>query len=219
LTVLAIDTSARSGGFALAREGRILASLAVEAPEGLAATLFPSIERLLADAGVALAVIDGFAALAGPGSFTGVRVGLAAAKALAEIGGKPVAAISNLEAIAFCGEGPRRAAVAPGRGDEVFGAVFDAEMRLLLSERIEPAAAFVERAAAYEPEWLAAEEAAFERLGLPPEAPCRVAGSLAEAAALLAARRFARGEGQPPEAVEANYVERPTVERAARDIP
>jgi len=198
LLVLAIDTTAqmvgaRVGGFALARDGEIVASRTAEPEDGLAAALFGEIEALLAEAGCALEDVDVFAALSGPGSFTGIRVGLSAVKALAEVAGKPVLAVSNLEALAFLGEGAVRAVVLPSRRGDVFGAVYDAELRVLLKERQEPEADFLARARGMGAEPVVAEA------GRP----------LAEAAALLASRRA----GEAPEATDANYVERAAAER------
>lgn len=195
MLVLALDTTTRVGGFALARDGEIVASRTLDAEKGLAAALFGEVEALLAEAGCALAEVDAFAALAGPGSFTGIRVGLAAAKALGEACGKPVLAVSNLEALASTGEGAMRAAVLPGRGGDVFGAIFDGDLRPLVSERQESAETFEARAR---------------------EAGATVAavhGPLAEAAAKLATRRLAEGAQAAPEAADANYVERPAVEK------
>ena len=63
--------------------------------------LMPMIDKVLADAGVDVADIDVFAVVNGPGSFTGVRIGVCAAKALAQATGKPVAEISSLHAMAY----------------------------------------------------------------------------------------------------------------------
>jgi tRNA threonylcarbamoyladenosine biosynthesis protein TsaB len=195
LLILAIDTTARIGGFALARDGEIVASRTLESDRGLATALFGEVEALLAEAGYTLEDVDGFAALSGPGSFTGIRVGLSAAKALGEAGGKPVLAVSNLAAAAFLVSGDTRAVVLPGRRGDVFGAVYDAELRPVVSERQEPEEAFFRRARALGAEPVAAE------------------GPLAEAAAALACRRLAEGGVHAPEAADANYVERPAVEK------
>ncbi len=203
--MLAIDTTARLGGFALARDGEIVASRTAQPDDGLASVLFGEIEALLAEAGLGLDEVEAFAALAGPGSFTGIRVGLSAAKALAEAAGKPVLAVSNLEALAFEGRGPVRAAVLPGRRGDVFGAVFDAKLEPLVPERVEPAAAFYERALALDSEWLSSDP----NLELPEGVEARIVAPLAEAAARLACDR----PGGKPEAADANYVERAAAEK------
>ncbi len=100
MLVLGIDTAARRGGVALADGDRILASRRIEAPKGFGDVLYTLIEELLAEAGAALGEIELFAAASGPGSFTGVRVGLTAAKALGEALGRPVVGVSNLAALA-----------------------------------------------------------------------------------------------------------------------
>ncbi len=71
-------------------------------------------------------MVDCFAAASGPGSFTGVRVGLACVKGLAEALGKPAVAVSNLRAIASFGTAPWRAVVLDARRGEIYGAVYDA---------------------------------------------------------------------------------------------
>jgi tRNA threonylcarbamoyladenosine biosynthesis protein TsaB len=208
LLVLAIDTTARKGGFALVRDDEVVASRIVESERGLASLLFAEVERLLIEAGVSLEHVEGFAALSGPGSFTGIRVGLTAAKALGEVGGKPVLAVSNLEALAFAGEGAVRAAVLPGRRGDVFGAVFDAELGVLVAERLETAEAFFARAH----ELGAAFVTSDAGLETPLARIKTLAGPLAEAAGRLACQRLASGVDGRPETVDATYVERPAME-------
>ncbi len=89
------------------------------------AQLVPQISDLLNKHGLSKSDIDGFAVAAGPGSFTGLRVGLAAIKALAEILRKPIAAISLLEAVARSAgrEGRLLAALDAGRGELYCGGV------------------------------------------------------------------------------------------------
>ena len=72
--------------------------------------------------------MDCFAAASGPGSFTGVRVGLAAVKGLAEAAGKRVVAVSNLRALAFFGSAPLRATVIDARRGEVYAALYNSRL-------------------------------------------------------------------------------------------
>jgi len=97
--LLAIDTTSESGSIALAEGDRIIEEVALHSPDGFAHVLFPEIEALLARHNLKITDIERFAAAAGPGSFTGVRVGLTAAKGLAEATGRQVVAVSNLQAI------------------------------------------------------------------------------------------------------------------------
>src|SRR5436190_139685 len=103
MLILAIDTSGKNGSLALVRfEGESQRTLEVVSLEGgtFSAQLVPQVSALLLKHNLTKDDIDAFAVVSGPGSFTGLRVGLAAVKALAEILQKPIAAVSLLEAIA-----------------------------------------------------------------------------------------------------------------------
>jgi tRNA threonylcarbamoyladenosine biosynthesis protein TsaB len=103
MIVLAVDSSGKEGSLALARaENSTLEIVEVLNLDGgnFSAQLVPQIAAMLKKHGLARRDIGGFAVAVGPGSFTGLRVGLAAAKGLAEALEKPVAAVSRLEAVA-----------------------------------------------------------------------------------------------------------------------
>jgi len=104
MLLLTTDTSGKYGSIALARcgPGDICDVLEVVPLEGgtFSAQLVPQIATLLAEHRFNKGDLDAFAVVSGPGSFTGLRVGLAAIKALAEILDKPIVAVSLLEAIA-----------------------------------------------------------------------------------------------------------------------
>jgi tRNA threonylcarbamoyladenosine biosynthesis protein TsaB len=100
MRILAIDTSTRTGSIALLLDGVVQAEISGHEETLYSSRLFRDLETLKRDAGFTLDQIDVFAVASGPGSFTGLRVGLTAVKAWAEIHGKPIAAISGLEAIA-----------------------------------------------------------------------------------------------------------------------
>ncbi|HTM22901.1 MAG TPA: tRNA (adenosine(37)-N6)-threonylcarbamoyltransferase complex dimerization subunit type 1 TsaB, partial [Kofleriaceae bacterium] len=96
--------------------------------------LLPLIERALADAGLAAAAVDAYAVGAGPGSFTGLRIGMATIKGLAFAAGKPVWAVSSLEALALdagAADGTLVAAVVDARRGEVFAGWFRRRADLL----------------------------------------------------------------------------------------
>ena len=131
MTILALDTTSERASLALRRDGATLAQLTLVSPNGYAHLIFEAITRLLSDASVQLHDIDCFAAASGPGSFTGVRVGLAAVKGLASALGKPAAAISNLRALASFGN--LRPVIDARRG-EVYTAAYDADLRLVSPE-------------------------------------------------------------------------------------
>src|ERR1700689_520214 len=94
--LLAVDTTSTPGSIALADSERGVEKVPPDAPaEGFAHVLFDEIARLLARHGLGLGDIDCFASAAGPGSFTGVRVGLTAVMGLAEANQRKAVAVSN----------------------------------------------------------------------------------------------------------------------------
>jgi tRNA threonylcarbamoyladenosine biosynthesis protein TsaB len=121
MLLLAADTSGKQGSIALARCESNCDVLEVVSLDGgtFSATLVPQVAALLAKHGLGKQDIGGFAVVSGPGSFTGLRIGLAAVKALAEVLAKPIAAVSLLEAIAVSGrsQGKVMALLDAGRGE------------------------------------------------------------------------------------------------------
>ena len=100
MKILAIDTSTRVGSIAVV-EGPLLKAqqiLNIRATHNQ--RLLPGIERILADAGWSLDDLDGFAVSLGPGSFTGLRIGLSIVKGLSWATGKPLAGVPTLDALA-----------------------------------------------------------------------------------------------------------------------
>ena len=136
--ILAVDTTGECGSIALIENHSIREEAALDSPDGFAHVLFGEIESMLARHGLHWKEIDGFAAASGPGSFTGVRVGLAAVKGLAEATGRNVIAISNLLALAWFGTKPLRATVLDARRGDIFGAVYDNAFRLVCDEVVMP---------------------------------------------------------------------------------
>src|ERR1700689_2215935 len=100
MLILAVDTSTRTGSAAILRDSEVLAEVSGYEETPYSMRLFRDIALLQDRAGFRMDQIDVFAVAAGPGSFTGLRVGLTAVKAWAEVHGKPIAAVSGLEAIA-----------------------------------------------------------------------------------------------------------------------
>lgn len=100
-TVLAIDTSGPVAGCAVLRDGRIVHQVAMNHGLTHSETIMPAVDEALSAAGLTCADVDVFAAVAGPGSFTGVRIGVCAAKGLAHGAGKPCCAVHALEALAM----------------------------------------------------------------------------------------------------------------------
>jgi len=136
MLLLAIDTSGKDGSIALARchadDCRILGLASLDGG-AFSAQLVPQIATLLNQHAFTKNDICGFAATSGPGSFTGLRVGLAAIKALAEVLNKPIATVSLLEAIAASKPEPAIVAMDAGR-KEIYLRQQDGSESLLTQE-------------------------------------------------------------------------------------
>ena len=129
MITLAIDTATPHGRFALAEDGRLLAYQPHNVQGSYADALLPVVDGVLNEAGRTLDEVDLVAVTLGPGSFTGVRIGVATAKALAWALDAQLAAVSTLEAMAaemLAGEPARQLAVPvlDARRGEVFGAIY-----------------------------------------------------------------------------------------------
>ncbi|MBI5136417.1 MAG: tRNA (adenosine(37)-N6)-threonylcarbamoyltransferase complex dimerization subunit type 1 TsaB [Nitrospirae bacterium] len=127
--VLGIDTATPLGGIAIAGPDGLIAEHAVGVQGSHASRLMAALERLLGDAGLSLADLAGIGVSIGPGSFTGLRVGVASAMGLARAQNLPLLPVPTLEALAWGVPRPAGAAVATvltARRDEVYGAVFGA---------------------------------------------------------------------------------------------
>lgn len=136
MTILAVDTTSEGGSLALLRNGQTIAEVTLRSPDGFAHVLFPAIEQILAHARVRLTEVDCFASATGPGSFTGVRVGLSAAKGLAEATAKPVIGISNLRALSWFGNRALRASILDARRGEIYAAVYNSELEPIAPESV-----------------------------------------------------------------------------------
>ncbi len=100
MLILAADTSLPILSVAILRDGELLGATAVEGRSSRNEKLLPAIDWLLAETAVERTAVDLFAVTRGPGSFTGVRIGLATIQGMALALGKPVCAMSTHEAIA-----------------------------------------------------------------------------------------------------------------------
>jgi tRNA threonylcarbamoyladenosine biosynthesis protein TsaB len=221
LHVLAIDTTGDVGSIALAGERGVIEEMMLDSPDGFAHVLFDEIKRLLGRHALNVRQIDAFASASGPGSFTGVRVGLTAVKGLAEATGRKAIAVSNLQALAWYGSRPLRAVVLDARRGEVYGGVYDNQLQLVQEEVV-----------AKLPVWLASlpqGDLEIVTQGFPPggatapvfgnhrlvQAPKVLAGSIGR----IAFDRLLTGEVLDPAEVDANYVRRSDAELLWKDTP
>lgn len=99
--ILGIETSTTTGSVAVVSEDGVIAKYSLNIEVTHSERLMSTVDRVLKDTGLSMADMDGYAVAIGPGSFTGLRIGLAAVKGLALVTGKPVAAVPTLKALAW----------------------------------------------------------------------------------------------------------------------
>jgi len=121
--IIALDTASPSGSVAVLRGEKVIGVIATDTGETYSSRMFRQLEFLIAELHLDRDAFDLFAVNAGPGSFTGLRVGLTAAKGWAEVYGKPVVPVSGLQAIAD--QSPAEGLLVPlldaRRGEVYFG--------------------------------------------------------------------------------------------------
>jgi len=99
--ILGIETATKTGGVAIVSENGVLAEYTLNIEVTHSERLMSTVDRVLKDTGFTLANIDGYGVSIGPGSFTGLRIGLSTIKGLVFATGKPVAAVPTLRALAW----------------------------------------------------------------------------------------------------------------------
>jgi tRNA threonylcarbamoyladenosine biosynthesis protein TsaB len=129
LIVLGIDTATWTAAVGVARDGTVLAEGEQRESRSHVAALPRLVERVLADAGLAITDVEAVAVSIGPGSFTGLRIALGFAKGLVLAGGLALVGVPTLEALAWAAEaapGDTICAAIDARKREVYAALFDA---------------------------------------------------------------------------------------------
>jgi len=127
MLLLSLDTTTRAASCAVARDGVVLNEEPIDPTRQLALQLPGALRDILDLSAIALEEVDAFAVATGPGSFTGLRIGIATIQGLALATGKPVVAVSALEALAqSAGRAPGTliAAWMDARRREVFAALY-----------------------------------------------------------------------------------------------
>jgi tRNA threonylcarbamoyladenosine biosynthesis protein TsaB len=195
--------------------------------EDYSAWLLPAVERTLAAGGFALPDVDLFSAAAGPGSFTGLRVGLTSVKAWGEVYQRPVAAVSRLEALAHQANssGAFVASFVDARREQVFGGLYHRrgeELRLVGEEAVISPAAFIDfvskETGAAAVAWVSLDaacltkEPAWVMRAARREFVVSAEPLLAPAIGVIATRRAQTGRVDDPLTLDANYVRRPDAE-------
>jgi tRNA threonylcarbamoyladenosine biosynthesis protein TsaB len=131
--ILNIDTATGSAGICLARDGKTLAMLENDAPKEHASWLHPAVDRILRDTGLSMRDLNAVAVTAGPGSYTGLRVGMAAAKGFCYALDLPLITESTLKVMAFAASQQLSdidllCPMIDARRMEVFTAIYRADM-------------------------------------------------------------------------------------------
>ncbi|MGE0746973.1 MAG: tRNA (adenosine(37)-N6)-threonylcarbamoyltransferase complex dimerization subunit type 1 TsaB [Rhodospirillales bacterium] len=207
MNVLALDCALSAASAAVWADGTILAAHTAEPAAHIAEALMPLAVRVLAEAGLGFADLHLVAVTVGPGSFTGLRAGIAAARGIALARGLPVAGVTTLEAVAAAAQRAAPHATVLAAIDSRRGDVFVQPFAPGLRPLAEPAAIVPEAAAGHAPPGplvLAGDGAA--RLAAPLAqagiaatvlAACRLPDP-ADVAALAARRHAAAPDAPPP---------------------
>jgi len=215
MLILGVDTSGTNGSIALVKfEQGIARTLEVVPLEGgtFSAQLVPQISDGLNRHSLSKCDIDGFAVVSGPGSFTGLRVGLAAIKALAEVLQKPIAAVSLLEAVVRASktQGDVVAALDAGRG-EVYAAdiQISGSQTTISNQRLLTLAEF---ASANSNRQIITPDAKIADFVRGKSVLTQVDRPRADAIARLGFEKIQASKVMSPEALDANYIRRSDAE-------
>ena len=210
--ILSVDTTSEFASIALTEGERTIDEILLRSTDGFGHILYRHLGQLLSRCSLTVQQIDCFAAASGPGSFTGVRVGLTAVKGLAEATGKRVVAVSNLRAMAFFGTSPLRATVLDARRGEVYGALYDDHLDAVVPETVMKFPAWLETLPAAGYEFISNDFSPFQSHAAPgipvvtaPRAKAHAIGRIAWMDALA-------GRAQDPAQIDANYVRRSDAE-------
>lgn len=224
MKILALECSGMQASVALTDGRRLLGEFFLASGLKHSRTLLPMAESLLTVGEMPLADVDVFAVAAGPGSFTGVRIGVAAVKGLADAAGKPCFSVSALETAAYPladRVGETVCAVMDARCRQVYTAQFRAGERLTPDEAMTIDTLGERLAAVRGPVRLTGDGAALVYDALAPGlgdrlscAPAPARCPRASAVALLAFEKITRGEALVPAAeIQPVYLRLPQAER------
>ena len=219
--ILSLDTTHEFGSIAWLEGGEVVEEVLLHSPDGFGHVLFDRLQRLLERRGRKLDEVACFAAASGPGFFTGVRVGLACVKGLAEALGRKVVTVSNLEALSRFGAAAQRAVALDARRGEIYGALYDAAGEVLREPVVTRFPAWLETLPAGEIEFVSTDFAPF----LPALQGTRFENSkittapraLAGAVGRIAHQRFLAGLARDPAEIDADYVRRSDAELFWKD--
>jgi tRNA threonylcarbamoyladenosine biosynthesis protein TsaB len=227
MIVLAIDTCEARGSVAILNDDVVLQIAAHTSTEEYSSWLLPAVDLALNSAKSTFAEFDVFAAASGPGSFTGVRVGLTTVKAWSEVFNKPIVAVSRLEAVAVQSksEAPYVASLIDAQRGQIFGALYKRgadELTLIDQEMVASPEVFLDwvdqQVAGNEVAWISIDadalgtHASWQGRAARGEEIQRVPPVLAPLIGKMAFQRAKKGHVLDALSVDANYVRRSYVE-------
>jgi tRNA threonylcarbamoyladenosine biosynthesis protein TsaB len=234
MLILALDTCDARGSIALVRDDKVLGVTVHEGTEDYSSWLLPAVQNVLRGAETPLAEVDSYAVASGPGSFTGLRVGLTTVKAWTEVYSRPIAPVSRLDALATqtTTRAAYMAAFIDAHRGQVFGAIYgrkDSRFQRLEDEAVSAPEAFVtaaiQRAAGRRIQWISLDpqciahtEAWASRRDLG-ETIEVIPPILAPAIARLGHELLASGQSSNALTLDANYVRRSDAEIFWRAAP
>jgi tRNA threonylcarbamoyladenosine biosynthesis protein TsaB len=224
MVVLALDTTTRAGSCAVARDGEVLRERAGDPDRPHDMRLPGDLMALLEEVGIALDDIDVFAVATGPGSFTGLRIGIATMQGLAFAAGKPLIGVSAFDALARLAVATRVATWVEAWRGEVYAALYEDGVevepatvehpdRLLERLSAQRGIVFIGGGAQTHRDAILAALGDGARLAEP------VAPLLAGTIALMAGESARAGHQPPPHAIRPLYVRRPDAGAASDARP
>ncbi len=128
MLILAVDTTTPHGSVALLENSKLLAEVNCVSSLTHSERLLPAVDLILLERGLTIQDVDAFAVAAGPGSFTGIRIGLSTIKSFALASGKSIVPVSTLKALALKLKFPQNRLLCPlldARKGEVYAALFE----------------------------------------------------------------------------------------------
>lgn len=227
MLLLALDTCDARGSVALLHGAQILEVLAHESAEEYSSWLPRAVDQVVKAAGLSLGAVEAYAVASGPGSFTGLRVGLTTVKAWSEVLGRPIAAVSRLEVLASQAEEGAKlvAAFVDAHREEVFGALYtrkDGRLERVEDEMVVAPGKFVdwvrERSGAERVSWVSPDaeritgQENWRARAEAGEKAQKVSAVLAPAIGKIGYQKLLENRTVDALTLDANYVRRPDAE-------
>lgn len=217
--ILAVDTTTTNGSVAVARDSLVIGERRVDSGRSYSVILLPAVTVLLADLGLEVHDLDAYAVTAGPGSFTGLRIGISTVQGLSLGSCRPCLGVSALDVQAsrIVGESHTLVTLMNAYRSEVYAGVYDATGGPSAPPAVQAIEAVLDRVpagAAFTGDAVAGAREKIEGLCPGARFPERSA-ALAGPLAVLASARLASGAGGPADGLRPFYLREPQFRRSA----